>query len=213
MNHCEDAPTRIVDIDPNTGQIRREPRPDSPARKDATVLMKNPTCARDRAKDTAEFLPARGIRATDDATLFWSPANPRRLRLLPLPTGRRAKLIGWSLAATVACITATVAAGYLTAAPSPPGASTDTTDEALLAETRSTAPRSPAARPENDAGTPSAVPHSQPALTRRAIDALIEGRLDQARENLDAIQRGRRDDPAVSLALQILRQIPSERKP
>ena len=217
--------TRIARIDPHTGA--ELPRAgESAGGGDATVVLSG-TLPTDRpSTKTVEITPPRGRLATGEITSCWTASQGRSLgkllrslpgRILPAPSRRRRTLLLAALVPAVVTLVILGAGGEWRERPvaeQPPSTVPPETEDPALARLASARPASPirtldGGAPEQDS---SPVPGPSPAGLRRAIDALVDGRLGEARARYSDLATAHPGDPALALGARILARREDERR-
>ena len=204
-----DAATRISRVDPEAGLGKRA----RPADRDATIIGALRPHPESRRRLTAEIVPSVGARSTAEVTAVWSggkdgdrraPFRPVADLLRRLPRGRRALRVG-ALACAVS-IAAALVASFASRAPAP----------TAFAPGRAAPTEFADAGPEPTAPEPApsalALP-GEPVRLSHLVDALGEGRLDDARSACAALLLAAPGDRALRAALEILDRAQGGRAP
>jgi hypothetical protein len=203
--------TRVARIDPATGA--ELPSTSSGSDGDATIVGK-PLAAGERARTvTVELLPPADARATGEITACWSDRRSRapsrllgalaarlgrpgsRTRVLALVLLGAALAIGTWIAGSPAAAPAEAPDGSASSSP-PPAAAPAPAPATVVAEPT---PSTPPPVVEQPAATA-----PDPALRRAAVDALVDGRLADARRSYRQLSEANPSDESFALALQIL---------
>jgi len=172
---------------------------------DATVIGKPIQGKKSVASASAEFIPPAGVRATGEITSVWAD-RPRKLPALWKISSQwlsarfdRKRLV---LIGALAVLAAT-----LLLIPLPWSQDSPTTQPVTVREPVVDNPQLPPSIKkkvlDNDASRSSPVPIEQVTL-QDAVEALIGGRLDEAREKYRQLHGIHPDDPSYALAVELL---------
>jgi hypothetical protein len=198
--------TRISIVNPLTGNLETpEPDPDHENILEATQVrsVRNPDSQPMRR--SAEFIPLSGNRPADEVTSCWKPPQKPRAQLICQYLRSRSRVVKITLPlgffaialsiCTLSLISKGVAQKHATQKKSP-GAP-------HLQEKPRLAPRM-----ESIATTPPATPlvpiRTEPIRTKNAVDALFEGRLEDAFRIYKQLHQLNPKDPQFKLAIEIL---------
>lgn len=188
--------TRVADVDPGTGVERRSRRADA----DATVVRAlRPSGGPAPDKITARFVPGVGASAAGESTTAWDPGGRRGFPLRPRVGARSVRVAALGAALVAA------AALALSAAPGEPATARESARPAAGKAKPGPSP-APGGREEEKPG----VAAREGARLVDLVEALSEGRLDDARELCRALAASSPGDAALREAARILARSPGE---